>query len=70
MKRVLAALVAVLTFGGWALMAPAHAVPPTVTPSPGYDARLREQRTAPTVYEPAAPVVPARKPHRHGKRSY
>jgi len=25
---------------------PAHAVPPTVTPSPGYDARLAEQRRA------------------------
>ena len=25
---------------------PAHAVPPTVTPSPGYDARLQEQRAA------------------------
>jgi hypothetical protein len=24
----------------------AHAAPPTVTPSPGYDARLQEQRAA------------------------
>lgn len=28
------------------LAAPAVAVPPTVTPSPGYDARLAEQRRA------------------------
>lgn len=26
------------------LSAPAHAVPPTATPSPGYDARLQESR--------------------------
>jgi hypothetical protein len=36
---------------------PAHAVPPTATPSPGYDARLQEQRAAASrAYEPAAPV--------------
>jgi hypothetical protein len=29
-----------------AIAAPAWAVPPTVTPSPGYDARLVEQRRA------------------------
>jgi hypothetical protein len=40
-------------------MLPAHAAPPTVTPSPGYDARLQEQRAAAaaTISEPAAPVV-------------
>lgn len=42
-------------------MAPAKAAPPTVTPSPGYDARLQEQRAAsqgagPTVYTPVAPA--------------
>jgi len=41
MKRVgLLALIGL----GIALASPAHAVPPTVTPSPGYDARLQEQR--------------------------
>jgi hypothetical protein len=40
-------------------IAPAHAAPPTVTPSPGYDARLQEQRAGQTMYEP---VVPAPKP--------
>ena len=41
MTRICIALAAV-TAG--ALLAPAHAVPPTATPSPGYDARLQESR--------------------------
>ena len=47
---------------GWAFLIPAHAAPPTVTPSPGYDARLQEQRTASQAVQ--APVAPAgyRKP--------
>ena len=52
-------------------MIPAHAAPPTVTPSPGYDARLQEQRAATAaapVYEPAAPVVRPVVRHR-GKRT-
>jgi hypothetical protein len=64
MKRVYAALavavvaVAVVAMSGSALLAPAHAAPPTVTPSPGYDARLQEQRARPAVvYEPAPPPV-------------
>ena len=46
---------AVATFtalAGWAVVAPANAAPPTVTPSPGYDARLQEQRAAASaIYE-------------------
>jgi hypothetical protein len=38
---------------------PAHAVPPTATPSPGYDARLQEQRAAQRAV--AAPVVKPRR---------
>jgi len=50
---------------GWALLIPAHAAPPTVTPSPGYDARLQEQRTTSVrVYEPVAPVVKPVAPRR------
>jgi hypothetical protein len=49
------AVAAIAAFGSWA--APAIAAPPTVTPSPGYDARLQEQRAARTVYEPAVPVA-------------
>ena len=50
----------------------AHAAPPTVTPSPGYDARLQEQRKAnsapsSTVYRPAPPPV-APVPRHHARR--
>jgi hypothetical protein len=43
----------------------AHAAPPTVTPSPGYDARLQEQRAAAAKATPpaAAPVM-----RRHQKK--
>jgi hypothetical protein len=59
------AVVVLVIFGA---LAPARAVPPTVTPSPGYDARLQESRKAaegsssPAV-QPAAPS-----PRHHGKR--
>ncbi len=64
MKRydVSLAVAAVLSLSGLALMAPANAAPPTVTPSPGYDARLQEQRDA-------ARISPALQPvHRHRLR--
>ena len=65
MKRCCAvfAIAIVMAFGGWA--APAVAAPPTASPSPGYDARLQEQRTGQTVY---APVRPA--PRRRAKRTH
>jgi hypothetical protein len=55
MKRFCAAVavVAITMSGGSVLIAPAHAVPPTVTPSPGYDTRLQQSRAAPTLYSPA-----------------
>jgi hypothetical protein len=55
MRRMLAAFAfaAVAALGGWALIGPANAAPPTVTPSPGYDARLQEQRAARAAYEQA-----------------
>jgi len=48
MKRFYAscAVAAAVALGGWASVMPATAAPPTVTPSPGYDARLQEQRAA------------------------
>jgi hypothetical protein len=54
MKRFCVSLVVagVAALGGWASLAPASAAPPTVTPSPGYDARLQEQRAASRNYEP------------------
>jgi hypothetical protein len=46
----------------------AHAAPPTVTPSPGYDARLQEQRAAAKATQPeAAPVTPRH--HKKPKRN-
>jgi hypothetical protein len=51
------------------LLAPARAAPPTVTPSPGYDARLQEQRAAPSVYPPAAPA-PRPVHRRHVRRAH
>jgi hypothetical protein len=60
-----AALGAVLI--GSVVAGPATAAPPTVVPSPGYDARLQEQRAASqAVAAPKPPYVPRRKlrPHR------
>ncbi|HTO63572.1 MAG TPA: hypothetical protein VMM15_20215 [Bradyrhizobium sp.] len=53
-----------------AALSEAHAAPPTVTPSPGYDARLQEERAAqsmPPRYEglPPVPVQPHSLPGRH-----
>jgi len=56
---VVAALVAVSSL--------AHAAPPTVTPSPGYDARLQEQRAAASSVPPPATVTSPVKPHHHKK---
>jgi hypothetical protein len=48
------AVAAITVSGGSVLTAPAYAAPPTVTPTPGYDARLQESRAAaPTVHVPA-----------------
>ena len=50
----------------------AHAAPPTVVPSPGYDARLQESRSArsaPPLRDMRAPVYPRdRKRLRHHHR--
>jgi hypothetical protein len=66
MKRTRLATLAIAVLAGCASLAPAHAVPPTATPSPGYDARLQEQRAAQRAVE--APVVKPRrvkKPRTH-----
>jgi hypothetical protein len=45
------------------LVAPSHAVPPTATPSPGYDARLQESRQgSSTMTFTPAPRPPKPKP--------
>jgi hypothetical protein len=66
----IAAVAASVTVGS---LTPALAVPPTVTPSPGYDARLQEQRKAaagssPTMVQPAAPFT--RPSRHHGKHKH
>ena len=64
------AIATVVYLGGLLPMAPASAAPPTVTPSPGYDARLQEQRAARTYYAPPVdePVVRDQRPPRHHVR--
>jgi hypothetical protein len=66
MKRNYAGVViaAVVAFGVGTWIAPVNAAPPVATPSPGYEARLQEQR-ARTYY-----VVRTPKPltRRHVKR--
>jgi hypothetical protein len=46
-----------------------HAAPPTVTPSPGYDARLQEQRAAAAKAAPPAVARVAPVASRHHKKS-
>lgn len=66
MKRANLILPAVAVIAAGLSSTPALAAPPTVTPSPGYDARLQEQRSATsTVQQPVAPVVT---PPRHSKK--
>ncbi|HMM87799.1 hypothetical protein [Bradyrhizobium sp.] len=61
MKRINLALIAVAiaVVSAGAASTPARAVPPTVTPSPGYDARLQEQRAASRAA--TAPAVKSRR---------
>jgi len=57
MKRfgTTAAAAAVMAAGIW--VSQVQAAPPTVTPSPGYDARLQEQRAASRFQAPIPSVV-------------
>ena len=66
MKRIYRGLAAALALGGWASLA--NAAPPTVTPSPGYDARLQEQRAAQSYHEPVVRTPRATSRHKrvHG----
>ena len=53
-----------VAMGWWSLMSTADAVPPTVTPSPGYDARLKEEREARV---PSSTRPLAGSPHQPGR---
>lgn len=62
MKRTGLALLTMAVLAVWMALSPAHAVPPTATPSPGYDARLQEQRAAQRrQVEPAPTTAPKRR---------
>jgi len=66
MRKICIACIAFAAF-----TAAAHAAPPTVVPSPGYDARLQEQRAASSkaTSEPVAKqVAPRHHKHRHVRR--
>ena len=70
MKQASLGFLTVAAFIGCASLIPAHAAPPTVTPSPGYDARLQEQRAASqTVQQPVAPIATP-VPPRRGKKTH
>jgi len=69
MKRTGLVPLAVAALAGWASLTSAQAAPPTATPSPGYDARLQEQRAAARAgAQPLAPVI-KRAPPRRAKRT-
>jgi hypothetical protein len=72
MRKTLACAVLAMAVSVPVLTAPAaHAAPPTVVPSPGYDARLREARSMRFAAPPStlrAPLPRASRHHRH-KRS-
>jgi hypothetical protein len=65
MKAIVAMLMAVAGLSTTV----AHAAPPTVVPSPGYDARLQEQRAAMSGRS-GEQIAPAPRPlkHHHRKR--
>lgn len=66
MKPFYAAVALGAALIGSASAGPAIAAPPTVVPSPGYDARLQEQRAALQRAESPKPVyTPRRKPRPH-----
>ncbi len=68
MKQFYAAVAVSSALIGGVLAGPAMAAPPTVVPSPGYDARLQEQRAASQAVAAPRPVydpAPRRKPKRH-----
>ena len=56
MKRTYLALIAFALAG--AASPPARAVPPTATPSPGYEARLQEQRGVTSRHNAGRQVAP------------
>jgi hypothetical protein len=69
MNRLCTVIVAALIATGPTLL---RAAPPTVTPSPGYDARLQEQHKAATATTPDQATTPpgTTAPRHHTKRKH
>ncbi|MBR1155047.1 hypothetical protein [Bradyrhizobium sp. JYMT SZCCT0428] len=67
MKPTRTASLAIAAVLGFVSVLPAYAVPPVATPSPGYEARLQEQRAAAARAHRA--VAPVTKPLRRSKRA-
>ena len=65
MTRTGMALLVIAMSGIW--FGAAHAAPPTVTPSPGYEARLQQQHSAQIAHESLGRDLQPPAP-RHGKR--
>jgi hypothetical protein len=59
MNRFGAGVAIAAVLGAMAVPERVSAAPPTVTPSPGYDARLQEQRKANAATSAVAPVAPS-----------
>jgi hypothetical protein len=71
MNRTLSAFMVVSIGAAGVWLSAADAAPPTVTPSPGYDARLQQSRTAasgPAIDDPGVPATPPPSPRHHLKR--
>ena len=69
MKAGLTIWIAVAALCGASTLAQAR--PPTVTPSPGYDARLQESRSALSATPPTtAPANPPATTPRHSKKKH
>ena len=69
--KLICAVVAAATLTPLILVQPTRAAPPTVTPSPGYDARLQEQRAAGSaVRGPVTPASPRTSRHHLRRRHH
>ncbi|MEH2473930.1 hypothetical protein V1281_004885 [Nitrobacteraceae bacterium AZCC 2161] len=72
--RLLAAVIAIITILSCMTWSPVSAVaaPPTVQPSPGYDARLAERRAAMSAAQAPAPIQksPMRRPLKRLHRTH
>ncbi|MGY8666217.1 hypothetical protein Q3C01_28240 [Bradyrhizobium sp. UFLA05-109] len=69
MKPVLMMAIAAAMLCGASTLA--QAVPPTVTPSPGYDRRLQESRSAPGgATTTVAPTTAPATTHKHSRKKH